>query len=308
MRALIATEKPFAPAARDALSDILKKAGHEVVLLESYTEKSDLLKAVADANALVVRSDKVTAEVLDAAPELKIVVRGGAGYDNIDCAKAKEKGVVVENTPGQNSNGVAELAFGMMIMLARNNYDGKPGTELKGKTLCLHAFGYAAQAVAAIAKGFQMKVYAYDPFIEASFMADKGVTSCSSVQELYSLGDYISIHIPAIPETIKSINYDLLSNLKQKATLINTARKEVINEEDLVRYLADHQGFRYGADIAPDEIIKKDLLDKYPTRVFFTPKKMAAQTVEANFNAACAAGNQIVAFFESGDTTFQVNK
>jgi len=308
MKVLIATEKPFSNDARDAFSDIVKKAGHEVVLLESYTDKSELLKAVGHVQAMVVRSDKISADVLDAAKELAIVVRAGAGFDNIDCAKATERKIVVENTPGQNSNGVAELAFGIMISLARNNYDGKTGSELKGKTLCLHAFGYAAQAVAAIARGFQMKIFAYDPFIKDAFMTERGVQACSSVSELYSLGDYISVHIPAVPETIKSINADLLSHLKKKATLINTARKEIINEEELLKVFAERPGFKYGADVAPSEQIRKELVEKYPTRVFFTPKKLAAQTAEANFNSACAAGHQIVSFFKSGDTTFQVNK
>ncbi|MBN2381964.1 3-phosphoglycerate dehydrogenase [bacterium] len=308
MKVLIATEKPFAPAARDATAKILKEAGHEVVLLESYTDKSELLKAVTDVDALVVRSDKVTAEVLAAAKQLKIVVRGGAGYDNIDCGKAKENGIVVENTPGQNSNAVAELAFTIMLNLARNNFQGKTGSELKGKTLCLHAFGYAAQAVAALARGFEMKLYSYDPYVDVSVMSRYNVKSCSSVEELFGLGDYVSLHIPAIPETIKSINYGLLSKLKDKATLINTARKEVINEADLLTFCAERPNFKYGADVAPSDEVKKELLEKYPTRIFFTPKKMAAETAEANYNAACAAGQQIVAFFESGDTTFQVNK
>ncbi|MFC1853235.1 NAD(P)-dependent oxidoreductase [candidate division CSSED10-310 bacterium] len=307
MKVLIATVKPFAPAARDAVSDILKQAGHEVVVLESYTSNDEFLQAVADADAMVVRSDKVTEAVLDAAQNLKIVVRAGAGYDNIDCYQAREKNIVVENTPGQNSNAVAELAFGMMIMLARNTYDGKPGSELKGKKLGLHAFGYAAQAVAKVAQGFSMEVYAFDPFLKDDFIKAHSVTPCHSVEELYALADYISIHIPATPETVKSINAELLGKMKDNATLINTARKEVIDEEDLGRIFAVKPGFKYAADIAPDDAVKQELGEKYPTRCFFTPKKMAAQTVEANFNAACAAGRQIVAFFETGERRFQVN-
>lgn len=308
MIVLIGTEKPFAADARDAAVTILEAAGHDVRLLESYTEKSAFLDALAGVHALVVRSDKVTADVIEKAADLKIVVRGGAGYDNIDCAAAKEKGIVVENTPGQNSNAVAELAFGMMIMMARNNYDGKAGSELKGKKLALHAFGYAAQAVAQIAKGFEMDVYAFDPFLDDSFITDHGVTPCHSIDELYQLADYISLHIPATQETIESINASLLGKTKDTVTLINTARKEVIHEADLLKMLAEKPGLKYAADIAPAEATKGELLEKYPSRVFFTPKKMAAQTREANFNAACAAANQIVAFFASGDTTFQVNK
>jgi D-3-phosphoglycerate dehydrogenase / 2-oxoglutarate reductase len=308
MKVLLATEKPFSASARDALSDILKKGGHEVVLLESYTEKKDLLSAIADCDAVIIRSDKIDATVLEAAGKLKLVIRAGAGYDNVDCATAKVKKIVVENTPGQNANGVAELAIGMMIMLARNNFDGKTGSELRGKKLGLHAFGFVAQAVGEIAKGFAMKIYAYDPFVTDAFMQEKGVVPCHSVEELYSIADYVSIHIPAIPQTIRSIDAGLLLKMKDKAALINTAREEVINEEDLVKIFEQRSNFKYAADVAPSAAVRKVLTEKYPTRCYFTPKKLAAQTNEANYNAACAAARQAVAFFATGDTSCQVNK
>jgi len=305
-KVLIATQKPFAAEARDRTVAVLAGAAYEVQLLESYADKSDLLAAVADANALIVRSDKVTDEVLAAAPELKLVVRAGAGYDNVDCAAAKSRGVVVMNTPGQNANAVAELAIGMMIMAARGKYDGKSGRELKGKTLGLQAFGNVARRVAEIAiGGFGMEVIAFDPFIPAEAIREAGVSPVDSLEELYRKSDFLSLHIPATEETKGSINYDLMKLMKEGAVLVNTARAEIIDEEGLLQIYQERPGFKYVADIAPGN--KDKILVCDGNRCFFTPKKMGAQTAEANLNAGVAAANQIVAFFEEGDTTFQVN-
>jgi D-3-phosphoglycerate dehydrogenase len=307
MKVLVATQKPFAKEAVDKIKEIVANAGYEFALLEKYEDKSQLLDAIKDANAVIVRSDKITREVLDAANELKIVVRAGAGYDNIDLEAATEKGVVVMNTPGQNSNAVAELALGLMVYAARGFFNGKPGSELKGKTLGIHAYGNVGRLVAKIAKdGFGMIVSAYDPFVPAEKIEADGVKVYENVEELYANNRYVSLHIPANEKTKKSINYDLLSKMPKGATLVNTARKEVIDEEGLLKLMRERDDFKYVSDIAPDS--GELFLEKFSERCYFTPKKMGAQTAEANINAGIAAANQIVNFFEKGDTTFQVNK
>lgn len=305
MKVLIATEKPFAPAAVQGITNELKGAGHEVVLLEKYTEKSQLLDAVKDADAMIVRSDKITPEVLDAARQLKIVVRAGAGYDSIDTAYAKEKGVVVENTPGQNSNAVAELVFGMLVYAVRNFYNGKAGTELMGKKLGILAFGNVGRNVARIAKGFGMEVYAYDAFCPAEAIEAAGVHAVKSQDDLFKTCNVLSLHIPATPQTVKSIDYRLVNLLPKKGILINTARKEVINEEELLKLMSEREDLKFITDIKPDA---DEEFKKFEGRYFSTPKKMGAQTAEANTNAGIAAAKQINAFFATGDTKFQVNK
>ncbi len=305
-KVLIATEKPFAPAAVSEITKIFEKANYEVILLEKYTDQSDFLKAVKDVDALIIRSDKANREVIQAADNLKIIVRAGAGYDNIDLEAANEKGIVAMNTPGQNSNAVAELAIGMMVYLARNQFNGKAGTELKGKKLGIHAYGNVGKYVAQIAKGFGMEVYAFDPFIPKEVIENDGVTALNSVEELYKNCQYISLHIPANEKTKGSINYDLLKIMPLNATLVNTARKEVICEESLLKIFADRPDFKYISDIAPN--CKDEIAEKFEGRFFFTPKKMGAQTSEANINAGIASANQIINFLEKGDTTFQVNK
>ncbi len=304
-KVLVATEKPFSPAAVEQLLEVFKKADYEVELLESYTDKADLLAAVTDVDAMIIRSDKVTDEVLDAAKNLKVVVRAGAGYDNIDCAKAAEKNVVAMNTPGQNSNAVAELVFGMLVMSARNGYNGKPGTELRGKKIGIHAYGNVGLYVARVAHGFGMEVYAFDPYIDDETIKKDGVTPVGSVEELYETCQYVSLHIPENPHTKKSINFELLSKMPKGGTLVNTARLGVIDEEGLMRIFAERGDFCYLSDISPT--CKDDIVAKYEGRCFFTPKKMGAQTAEANINAGVAAANQIVRFFNEGDTTFKVN-
>lgn len=302
---LVATEKPFAPAAVSQIKDIIDHAGFEFALLEKYETKEELLEAVKDATAMIIRSDKATKEVLDAAKDLKIIVRAGAGYDNIDLEAATSNGVVAMNTPGQNSNAVAELALGMMVFQARNQYNGTAGTELKGKSLGIHAYGNVGRYVANIAKGFGMEVKAFDPFVEKSAIEKDGVTAVDSVEELYSTCQYISLHIPANDKTKKSINFELLNKMPKGATLVNTARKEVIHEEELLKLMEAREDFTYISDIAPD--CKADFEAKYQGRFFFTPKKMGAQTAEANINAGVAAANQIVGFINNGDITFKVN-
>jgi D-3-phosphoglycerate dehydrogenase len=305
-KVLIGTKKPFAPEARDATLSLLKEASYEAMVLEGYEDPADLLDALKDVNALIVRSDKVTDEVMAAAPKLKIVVRAGAGFDNVDCEAAANRGIVVMNTPGQNANAVAELAIGMMIMAARGKYDGKPGTELRGKTLGLQAFGNVARRVAEIASGgFNMKVIAYDPFIPEEKIRSAGVRPVGSLEELYRESDYLSLHIPATEETRGSVNYELMSLMKKNAVLVNTARAEVIDEAGLLNIYREHPDFRYVSDVAPDN--KDDMMVCDGNRCFFTPKKMGAQTAEANLNAGVAAARQIINFFESGDTTFKVN-
>ncbi len=304
-KVLVATEKPFAPAAVSQIKKIIDLAGYEFALLEKYESKEDLLEAAKDATAMIIRSDKATREILDAAKELKIIVRAGAGYDNIDLDAATSNGVVAMNTPGQNSNAVAELALGMMVFQARNQYNGKAGTELKGKTLGIHAYGNVGRYVANIAKGFGMEVKAFDPFVEKSAIEKDGVTAVDSVEELYATCQYISLHIPANDKTKKSINFELLNRMPKGATLVNTARKEVIHEEELLTLMDARDDFTYISDIAPD--CQADFEAKYEGRFFFTPKKMGAQTAEANINAGVAAANQIVGFINNGDTTFKVN-
>lgn len=306
MKALIATEKPFAKAAVDGIKDIFSKAGIETVLLEKYTSVDELYKAVADVDALIVRSDKVTKEVVDAAKNLKVVVRAGAGFDNLDLAACTAKNVVAMNTPGQNSNAVAELALGMMVYMARNTFQAGTGTELKGKKVGIHAYGNVGKLVAKIAKGFSMEVYAFDPFVQAAEIEKDGVKVVSTMEELYSTCEYISLHIPANDKTKKSINFDLLSKMPKGGTLINTARKEVIDEDGLLKLMDARPDFKYATDVAPDSHVA--LTQKFTTRYFATPKKMGAETAEANINAGLAAATQIVNFLTKGDKTFQVNK
>jgi len=305
-KVLVATEKPFAPAAVQGIREIVKNAGYELVLLEKYTDKSQLLSAVADVDAVIIRSDKITREVLDAAKNLKIVVRAGAGYDNIDLDAATEKKVVAMNTPGQNANAVAELVLGMMVYHARNFFNGKSGTELKGKKLGLDAFGHVGKNVARIARGFDMQVYTYDPFVNDEEMKKQGVTPVDSVEFLFEQCEYVSLHIPANDETVRSINYDLMSKLPENGVLVNAARGEVIDEDGLLKMFEDRPDFAYLADIQPD--CKDKIAQKYPGRYYFTPKKMGAQTEEANINAGLAAANQIRDYLDKGITTFQVNK
>ena len=305
MKILIATEKPFAPAAVKNITSELEGAGHEVLLLEKYTDKAQLLEAVKDVDAMIVRSDKITPDVLDAANQLKIIVRAGAGYDSIDTKYAKEKNVVVENTPGQNSNAVAELVFGMLVYAIRNFYNGKSGTELKGKKLGILAFGNVGRNVARIAKGFDMDVYAYDAFCPAEAIEAAGVHAVKTQNDLFKVSDVLSLHIPATPDTIKSINYEMVNQLPKKAILLNTARKEVINEEELLKLMAEREDLKFITDIKPDA--DEEFL-KFTGRYFSTPKKMGAQTAEANLNAGVAAAKQINAFFETDETTCQVNK
>lgn len=306
MKVLIATQKPFAAAAVKGIREILEGAGHEVVLLEKYAEAKDLIDAVADVEAMIIRSDKVTPEVLDAAKKLKIVVRAGAGFDNVDLAAATAHGVVVENTPGQNANAVAELAIALMIFMSRNQFTPVSGIEVQGKKLGIQAFGNVGRLVGKKAAALGMKVLATDPFIPAEKIAEAGAEPIASVKELYAASDFISIHIPATPETIGSIGYDLITSMPKGATLLNTARKEVIDEAGLEKALEDRPDLKYAADVAPDNI---DVLrEKFGTRVFATPKKMGAQTAEANINAGLAAARQIVAYFADGCTKFQVNK
>lgn len=305
-RVLVATAKPFASQAVVDIKNICKEKGYELILNENYTEQSDLVNAVKDVDALIVRSDKVTSEVIENADNLKIVVRAGAGYDNLDCKAASQKDVICMNTPGQNSNAVAELAFGMMLYMARSKFNGKSGTELKGKTVGIHAYGNVGLNVARIAKGFDMKVIAFDPYVDDAIMEADGVKPVGSVEELYNLSDYLSVHIPSIPATQKLIDLRLVSVMKPDATIINTARKEVINEEDMIKVFVSREDLKYASDIAP---VKADeMIEKFGDRVYFTPKKIGAQTLEANVNAGVAAINQIIAYFENNNTTFQVNK
>lgn len=305
MKVLVATEKPFAKVAVDGIREVVEAAGYQLELLEKYTEKSQLLQAVADADALIIRSDVVDEEVLNAAKQLKIVVRAGAGYDNIDLAAATAHKVVAMNTPGQNSNAVAELALGLMVMAVRNMYNGTSGTELKGKTLGIHAFGNVGRNVARIAKGFGMNVLAYDAYCPDEAMIQAGVTPVHSANELYQKSDIVSLHIPATDETRKSINYALLNQMPKGALLVNTARKEVIDEPELIHLMQERADFRYVTDIMP---VADAEFRQFEGRYFATPKKMGAQTAEANINAGIAAAKQIVDFFQNGVTKFQVNK
>lgn len=305
MKVLIATAKPFAAEAVQGIKKEFEGTGHEVVLLEKYETNEQLLDAVTDVDAMIVRSDKITAEVLDAAKNLKIVVRAGAGFDSIDCQYAKEKNVVVENTPGQNANAVAELVMGMLVYVARNHFNGKSGHELMGRRLGLLAFGNVGRNVARIAKGFGMEVSAYDAFVPAEAIEKEGVHACKDQKELFEISDVLSLHIPATPETIKSINYDMVNLMPKGGILVNAARKEVIDEEGLLKLMNEREDLRYIADIMPD---MDEEFKKFGTRYFATPKKMGAQTAEANINAGIAAARQINAFFTDGCTKFQVNK
>jgi D-3-phosphoglycerate dehydrogenase len=304
-KVLVATDKPFAAIAVDGIRKVVEGAGYELKLLEKYTDQGDFVKAIADADAVIIRSDKATKEVIEAGKNLKIIVRAGAGYDNIDLAAATAHNVVAMNTPGQNSNAVAELAVGLMIYIARNLFNGSSGTELKGKKIGIHAFGNVGLLVGELAKGFGMEVYAFDPFIPADIIEKYGVKALNTVEELYSKCQYISLHIPANEKTKKSIGFDLLSKMPKGATLVNTARKEVIDETGLLKMFAERGDFKYASDIEPD--CKNDIITGFAGRFFFTPKKMGAQTSEANINAGIAAAKQIVSFFEKGDTTFKVN-
>ena len=305
MKVLIATAKPFAAEAVQGIKKEFEGTGHEVVLLEKYETNEQLLDAVKDVDAMIVRSDKITAEVLDAAKNLKIVVRAGAGFASIDCQYAKEKNVVVENTPGQNANAVAELVMGMLVYVARNHFNGKSGHELMGRRLGLLAFGNVGRNVARIAKGFGMEVSAYDAFVPAEAIEKEGVHACKDQKELFEISDVLSLHIPATPETIKSINYDMVNLMPKGGILVNAARKEVIDEEGLLKLMNEREDLRYIADIMPD---MDEEFKKFGTRYFATPKKMGAQTAEANINAGIAAARQINAFFTDGCTKFQVNK
>ena len=307
MKVLIATEKPFAKTAVEGIEAILKEANYEVVRLEKYTDKAELLAAVADVDALIIRSDKVTAEVIEAAKQLKIVVRAGAGFDNVDLAAATAHNVVVMNTPGQNSNAVAELALGMMVYMARNQFNPGTGSELQGKTLAIHAYGNVGRLVGLKGKALGMNVIAYDPFItdDAVFERD-GVKKMNSIAELYAAADYLSLHIPATAETKGSIGYDLAMSMPKGATIVNTARKEVINEEGLMKAMEEREDLKYVTDIAPDA--KEAYAEKFGKRYFGTPKKQGAETAEANVNAGLAAARQIVDFFVNGNVRFQVNK
>ena len=305
-KVMVATDKPFAEAAVVQIEKLCKDAGYEFILLEKYGEQSKFVEAVKNVDALIVRSDQVTKEVIDNADNLKIVVRAGAGFDNLDCVAASAKNVVCMNTPGQNSNAVAELAFGMMVYMARGQFNGKSGMELKGKILGIHAYGNVGVNVARIAKGFDMKVLAFDPYVDKAIMEKDGVKAVDSVEELYNVSDYISLHLPSIPATQKFVNKTLLSIMKKGATIINTARKEVVCEDGLLFVLGERTDLKYASDIAPDK--KDEMLEKLGDRVYFTPKKMGAQTAEANINAGVAAIKQIIDFFEKGDTKFQVNK
>lgn len=306
MKVLVATEKPFAAIAVDGIRQVIDEAGYELQLLEKYTDRQQLLNAVADVDALIIRSDKVDAQLFDAAKNLKIVVRAGAGYDNVDLAAATAHNVCVENTPGQNSNAVAELVFGLAVMAVRNMYDGTSGTELKGKHLGIHAFGQVGRNVARIAKGFDMEVSALDPYCPDDVMLQAGVTPLHSVEELYEKNNVVSLHIPATPETKGSIGYDLIMKMPKGGMLINTARKEVIDEAGLAKALEERPDIKYLADIKPDNA--EELSAKFSNRVFFTPKKMGAQTAEANINAGIAAARQVVAYLRDGIDRFRVNK
>ncbi|MBR4409395.1 MAG: 3-phosphoglycerate dehydrogenase [Bacteroidales bacterium] len=306
MKVLVATQKPFSAAAVKGIKEIIEAAGYEFSALEKYPEQADLVKAVADVDALIIRSDKVTAEVLEAAKNLKIVVRAGAGFDNVDLAAATAHNVVVMNTPGQNANAVAELAIAMMIYMCRTQFTPATGCEIMGKKLGVQAFGNVGRLVGKKAEALGMQVMAIDPFIPADKIRELGAEPADSLEHLYGSCDFVSIHIPATPETIGSINYDLITKMPKGACLVNTARKEVIDEAGLFKALEDRQDLKYVTDVAPDNY--ETLREKFGLRVFATPKKMGAQTAEANLNAGLAAARQIVDFFKTGNTRFQVNK
>lgn len=304
-KVLVATEKPFAAVAVEGIREVIENAGYKLELLEKYTDKQQLLTAIADADAVIIRSDKIDNDVLDAAKNLKIVVRAGAGYDNVDLQSATMHNVCVMNTPGQNANAVAELAFGMMVYAYRNMYNGTSGMELKGKKLGIHAYGNVGRNVGRIAKGFGMDIYIYDCFTPQEIVDADGVKRVDTVEELYSICDVVSVHIPATPETKKSIGRKLVSSMPKPALLVNTARKEVVNEEELLQVMSERADLKYVTDVAPDAI---EEFAKYQGRFFATPKKMGAQTAEANINAGIAAARQIVDFIENGNEKFRVNK
>lgn len=305
MKILVFTEKPFAPKAVKAIENTVNASGNEMKLVEMGT-RQDLLDAVTDAEGLIVRSDKIDAEVMDHAPKLKVIVRAGAGYDNIDLEAATARGICVMNTPGQNSNAVAELVFGMVVMMCRNQYNGKAGTELKDKSLGIYAFGQVGRNVARIAKGFGMRISALDKFVADAVMEAEGVKPVHDVDALFSENDFVSLHIPATAETKKSIGYDLVMKMPKGGVLVNTARKEVIDEEGLIKALEERPDLRYVSDIKPDAA--EEFEQKFGARVFFTPKKMGAQTAEANFNAGVAAAEQAIAYLKDGWNKYQVNK
>jgi D-3-phosphoglycerate dehydrogenase len=305
MKILVATEKAFAPVAVNQIREVIEAAGHQLVLLENYRSKSELLEAVSDIDAMIVRSDLVTAEVVGAAKKLKIVVRAGAGYDNIDIASCNAHKVVAMNTPGQNSNAVAELAFEMMLYLARSGFSGKSGFELRGKTIGLHAFGNVGKYMAEIAKGFGMNIYAFDPFVNEDVIKGFGVKACMSAEDLYSKCQFVSLHLPANDKTKKSIGYELLQRMPPDAILVNTARKELIDEDGLLKIFAERSDFKYLSDGEPD--CKAVIEEKYKGRFIFTAKKMGAQTAEANTNTGVAAARQIVDYFKTGNEKFRVN-
>lgn len=306
MKILVATEKPFAAAAVSGIRNIVTEVGHELVLLEKYTEKKQLLEAVADVEAMIVRSDKVTAEVIAAAKNLKIVVRAGAGYDNLDLAACSERGIVAMNTPGQNSNAVAELVIAMMIYMSRNQFTPGTGMEIQGKKIGIQAYGNVGRLVAQKAKALGMEVMAFDPFVPAEKMIEEGVTPAESLEQMYEQCNFVSLHIPATPQTVGSIGYDLMERMPRGGCLINTARKEVINEAELDKALTDRTDIKYVTDVAADHMA--EFVEKYGKRVFATPKKMGAETAEANVNAGLAAARQICDFFATGCTKFQLNK
>lgn len=305
MKVLVFTEKPFAPAAVKAISNCVAASGNELSVVEQGT-REDLLKAVKDAEGLIVRSDKIDAAVMDAAPKLKVIVRAGAGYDNIDLEAAKSRNICVMNTPGQNSNAVAELVFGMTVMMCRNQYNGKSGSELKGKNLGIYAFGQVGRNVARIAKGFNMTIEALDVFVPDEVIEKEGVTPLHDVKELFSRNNFVSLHIPATAQTRGSIGYDLCMLMPKNGVLINTARKEVIDEDGLIKALEERPDLRYVSDIKPDRA--DEFCEKFGERVFFTPKKMGAQTAEANFNAGVAAAEQVIAYLKDGWDKYRVNK
>ncbi len=306
MKILVATDKPFAAEAVNGIREVVESAGYQLALLEKYTEKQQLLDAVADADAAIIRSDIFDEEVLAAGKQLKIVVRAGAGYDNVDLVASKARNIVVMNTPGQNANAVAELVLGMAVYAVRNFYNGTSGSELFGKKLGIHAYGNVGRNVARIAKGFGMEVYAFDPFLPKELMEAEGVKHVATVEELYSTCQYVSLHIPATAETKNSINYALVSRMPKKGVLLNTARKEVINESELVKVMEERTDLKYVTDIKPDN--HSEMAEKFADRYFATPKKMGAQTAEANTNAGIAAARQIVEFFQTGNEKFRVNK
>ncbi|MDR1601672.1 MAG: 3-phosphoglycerate dehydrogenase [Tannerella sp.] len=306
MKILIATEKPFAAPAVNAIRQVVETADMTLTLLEKYTEKAQLLNAVTDVDAIIIRSDIIDSEVFDAAGQLKIVVRAGAGYDNVDLASATAHNVCVMNTPGQNANAVAELAFGLMVCGVRNFFNGTSGTEMKDKTLGIHAYGNVGRCVARIARGFGMEVYAFDPFLSAETIEKDGIRALSSAAELYSVSRFVSLHIPATAETKNSIGYDLLISMPKNAMLVNTARKEVIHEAELLKVMDIRPDFKYLTDIMPD--CHPELSEKFAGRYFSTPKKIGAQTAEANNNAGIAAAEQIVDFLKNGNERFRVNR